>query len=236
MHYWNRSNFEDLLKLAEELHADANLGPLSSYCRYRKKGLRREAFSELERFLEASRSFDSAAARAAAVRILELNARASKAHQFLTQPLVTRFLIPTLKAWMDDEPAASTPVRWLGLMSRDNSLLERALSLSPEDTPVRKRLIESDISLADYATHHLDESRFLGNVDEVIAALTHARELIADAPEPQALAHLLSEVHCFATQVADWRAFSENPEGSFPEWCAKQGKKYNYPAKYYYTR
>jgi hypothetical protein len=236
MHYWNRGNFEGLLQLAAELAADHNLRPLSDYCRHREKGLRREAFAALEHFLVASGSFDNAAARAAAVKILELNARTGEAHQFLTQPLVTRFLTPTLKAWMDDEPCASTPIRWLGLMSRDNGLLERALSISPDDTPVRKRLIESDLSHADYATHHLDESCFLGNVEEVIAALAHARDLIADAPEPEALAQLLSEVHYFDHQVADWKAYSKNPVGSFPEWCAKQGRKYSYPAKYYYER
>jgi hypothetical protein len=68
--------------------------------------------------------------------------RTAEAHQFLAQPLVTQFLIPTLRAWIDDEPAKSVPVRWLGMLSRDNELLDRALSMCPEDIPVRKMLIE----------------------------------------------------------------------------------------------
>jgi hypothetical protein len=227
MYYWNRPNFEGLSKLAEELDGDAHLRLVASYCRYRQKGLRREAFSALEQFLVAARSFDTAAARAATAKILELNARTSEVHQFLTHPLLTRFLVPTLSKWMDDEPAASIPIRWLGMILRDSGLLEKALSMHPGDTPVRKRLIESDLALADYATHHLDESHFIGSVDEVIVALAHARGLIADAPEPEALAHLLSEVHYYDAQIANWIAYSGNPLGSFPEWCANQRGKYH---------
>jgi hypothetical protein len=236
MHYWNKKNFNGLLALSEELDAHPDLAPLANYCRLREKGLRREALSALERFLAASRSLDCAAARSAVVAILESNARARDVHQFLAQPLVTQFLMPTLRAWIDDEPATCVPVRWLGILSPDIELLDRALSMCPEDTPVRKMLIERDLSSADYATHHLDETKFLGSVTEVVTALAHARDLIANAPEPEALAHLTSEVHYFDALVADWTAYSKNPIGSFPEWCAKQGRKYEYRVKVYYER
>jgi hypothetical protein len=162
--------------------------------------------------------------------------RTAEAHQFLAQPLVTQFLIPTLRAWIDDEPAKSVPVRWLGMLSRDNELLDRALSMCPEDIPVRKMLIEHDLSCAGYATHHLDENLFLGGVDEVITALAHAKDLMTNAPDSEPLACLTSEVQYFDVLVADWIAYSKNPVGSFPEWCAKQGRKYNYPFKVYYER
>jgi hypothetical protein len=235
MHYWNKGNFEGLSKLAEALDSYPNLTALASYCRFREKGLRREAFSALEDFLAAARSFDNAAAGSAAVQILELNAR-SDAHQFLTQPLVTQFLIPTLRSWMDNEPDANTPIRWLGMILRDDELLDRALSICPEDTPVRSMLIERYLCVAEYATHHLDETIFLGSVDAAVTDLAHARELITNAPEPDALAHLASKLHYFDTLIADWTTYSENPTGSFPEWCAARGKNYGYPTKIYYQR
>ena len=137
---------------------------------------------------------------------------------------------------MDDEPAASTPVRWLGILSRDDKLLDRALSMCPEDIPVRKMLIDFYLSLAEYATHHLDENRFLGSTDEVMEVLARARSLISDAPEADAFVYLISEVHYLHTQVIDWIAYSKNPSGSFPEWCATQGRKYSYPVRVYYDR
>ncbi|MCA6117636.1 hypothetical protein J6524_22585 [Bradyrhizobium sp. WSM 1738] len=127
-------------------------------------------------------------------------------------------------------------MRWLGILSRDNELLGKALSMCPEDIPVRKMLIQSDLSCAEHATHHLDETVFLGNVDAVIAALAHAKELITNAPEAEALAHLTSEVHYFDTLIADWITYTKDPTGSFLEWCEKQGRKYSYPIKIYYNR
>lgn len=233
MYYWNRGNFEGLSALSQQLDAHPNLAPLANYCRFRNKGLRRDALTALEHFLAKSRTFDSASARSAAVEILELNARTPKAHQFLTQPLKIRFLIPTLQAWIDGEPAASTPVRWLGILTRGAGLLEKALFMSPEDIPVRKLLIELDIAQADYATHHLDETLFVGSVAEVFAALAHARHLLDNAPQAEPFSHLASEVQEFDAQLADWIVFSKNPVGTFPEWCAAQGRTYAYCAKYY---
>jgi hypothetical protein len=236
MWYDRKRNFEGLSKLAEELDSHPNLAALASYCRFREKGLRREAFSALEDFLAASHLFNGAAARSAAVTLLEANARASGTHQFLTQPLISRFLLPTLRSWMDDEPTTGTPVRWLGMLLRDDELLDRALSICPEDTPVRSMLIERYLYFAEYATHHLDETIFLGSVDGAVTDLAHARELITNAPEPDALAHLASKLHYFDSLIADWMTYSENPTGSFPEWCAERGKNYGYPTKIYYKR
>lgn len=236
VYYWNKDNFEGLLALAQSFDAQADLKPLASYCRYREQGLRREAFAALEQFLVASRSFDSATARRAAIEILEANSRTSQAHQFLTQPLTARFLLPTLGAWMEEDAEAALPVRWLGLLNRDPALLRRALSMCPDDLPVRKVLIDFALGWADHATHHLDESVFLGSVDEATSAVDLARSYIAKAPDPEALAHLTREVEYFDRLITDWKAYSENPTGDFPEWCAERERNYNYPAKFYYER
>ncbi|WP_257010377.1 hypothetical protein [Burkholderia ubonensis] len=236
VYYWNQHNFEGLLKLAETFDACPELKPLADYCRFREQGLRRHAFAALERFLDASRSFDGTTARRAAIDILEANARTSEAHQFLAQPLTARFLLPTLQTWMHEEPDANLPIRWLGILKRDNALLAGALAMCPDDTPVRTMLIERALDFVDFATHHLDESRFIGSVDHVLENLDRARRLIADAPDAAAFARLSSEVDHFDQLVADWQAWSLNPVGSFPEWCAALGRNYRYAVKIYYSQ
>jgi hypothetical protein len=236
MHYWNKANFDGLARLSEELEVHPNLRSLASYCRLREKGLRREAMATLELFLTASQSFDKATARSSAVQILELNEQAREAHQFLTQPLISRFLVPTLQAWSDDEPKASVPVRWLGMLFRDSDLLTKALVMCPEDLPVRKLLIERNISHAEHATHHLDESYFIGSFDDAAVALECAKDLISNAPDPEQVVYLTSEVNYFDELLADWKAYSEDLAGTFPEWCAKRGRRYGYPIKIYYQR
>lgn len=234
MYYWNKDNFEGLLQLAQQLEADECLKPLASYCRFRERGLRRDAFLALELYLDEARSFDSSTARHAAVQILEANARTQGVHQFLAQPLIKRFLLPTLQGWLQEDANTNIPVRWLGILNRDRGLLARALSMCPDDIPVRKLLVDLALGDVEYATHHLDESFFIGAVDDAAQALGLAGTLIADAPDPDMFTHQSSEVRHFNCLIADWRAYSESPLGSFSEWCAARGRNYSYPIKVYY--
>lgn len=237
--YWNQPNFEGLLTLATHFETQPGLHALAQYCRMREKGLRREAFSALEQFLAATLSFDTATRRTAAVDIFEANARTHEAHQFLSQPLLSRFLLPTLKAWADEQPSAQVPLRWLGLQLNEQALLVRALALCPADIPVRMRLINHYLSSADHATHHLDESHFIGNVDYARDELARAQVLISSAAEPERLHHLQTELLEYQNLIADWVAYCESksktPCDSFPQWCAEQGRTYHYPAKFYYN-
>ncbi|OWT81122.1 MULTISPECIES: hypothetical protein [unclassified Achromobacter] len=235
MYYWNKDNFEGLLQIAQQLEADEHLKPLAAYCRFREQGLRREAFRALDLYLEASRSFDSATARLAATQILEANALAPSVHHFLAQPLIKRFLLPTLQAWMQEDAGTNVPVRWLGILNRDRELLARALSLCPDDVPVRKQLIDFALGDVDFATHHLDESHFIGSVEVAAAALELARTLIANAPDPEMFARYSADARHLDCLLEDWRAYSKNPVGTFPEWCAARGHDYNYPVKVYYA-
>ena len=172
--------------------------------------------------------------RALAVDIFEANARTHEAHHLLNQPLMSRFLLPTLQAWVDEQPNAQVPLRWLGLQRNEHELLLRALALNPADTPVRMRLIDHHLSSADHATHHLDESHFIGEVQYALDELARAQALITGATEPERLQHLHTELLAYQDLIADWIAYSKAPSGSFPQWCADQGRTYTYPAKYYY--
>lgn len=232
--YWNQPNFEGLLTLAAHFEAQPGLQALAQYCRMREKGLRREAFSALEQFLASVSSFDTATQRALAVDIFEANARTHEAHHLLNQPLMSRFLLPTLQAWVDEQPNAQVPLRWLGLQRNEHELLLRALALNPADTPVRMRLIDHHLSSADHATHHLDESHFIGEVQYALDELARAQALIIGATEPERLQDRHTELLAYQDLIADWIAYSKAPSGSFPQWCADQGRTYTYPAKYYY--
>lgn len=233
--YWNQPNFEGLLTLAMHFDTQPGLQALAQYCRMREKGLRREAFSALEQFLAATLSFDTATRRTAAVDIFEADARSHEAHQFLSQPLLSRFLLPTLQAWVDEQPSAQVPLRWLGLQLNEHELLVKALALCPADSPVRMRLINHSLSSVDHATHHLDESHFIGNVEYAHAELARAQALISSAAEPERLQHLQTELLEYQNLIADWIAYSKAPRGTFPQWCAEQGRTYHYPAKFYYN-
>lgn len=234
MHYWNKANFEGMLQLAEALGSDERLSSLAEYCRCRERGLRREAFAALEQFLGACSQWKSSDARWICQRALEVHARTPEAHQFLSQPLLTRFILPVLEAWLADEPRSQTALRWLGILRHDAAFLTQALALSPEDVFVRRRLAEWHLSDVEHATHHLGENQLLGNIIETRQSLASARAVVDGAPDSTPLADLAAEISEFESMLDDWESYCETPEGTFSEWCAKRNRPYSWPTIIYY--
>src|SRR5262245_48769847 len=152
MHYWNENNFKGLAQLAEELEEDPRLSSLAEYCRQRERGLRRKAFEALDSFIGAAATWETADLRDICQRVLQLHALTPEAHQFITQPLLTRFIFPVLDTWVGDEPNSQAALRWLGILRGDANLLRKALQLSPDDVPVRRHLAGRFLSDVDYAT------------------------------------------------------------------------------------
>jgi hypothetical protein len=236
VHYWNKPNFEGLLQIAEALEADQRLLLLAEYCRQRELGLRRKAFDALERFLRVSAGWNSSESRTACQKVLELHARTSEAHQFLTQPLLTRFIYPVLEAWQSDEPQNQTALRWLGILRMNSELLTSALALSPEDVPVRRRLADWCLSDVEHATHHLGESQLLGDLEDTKESLARARAVVEAAPDSAPFADLQAEISEFEAMLTDWESYSSSPDGSFPEWCASRNRPYSWPTIVYYQK
>ncbi|MEP9319107.1 hypothetical protein ABKS89_18365 [Pseudomonas sp. LABIM340] len=236
MHYWNQENFEGLERLADELASQPGLQALADYARARSRGVRREAFAALEGFLRNAPAPDSLPARELSLQILTLHSQTREAHQFLAQPLLTRFLFPTLQAWIDGEPTAHAPLRWLGLLQNDGDLLRRALAVGPDDVAVRYRLIDFALGAADYAMHHLDEGFFIGEPARAREALERVAQLIAEAPDASPFSRPTTEAVQLSAMLDDWQAYSAQPEGDFATWCAERQRPYAWAKKYYYTQ
>ena len=141
VHYWNKDNFQGLKDLSIALDAHLPLQRLAEYCRYREQGLRRQAFAALDQFLAEAAGWKQSDARVTCLTILDLHRRTPAVHQFLTHPLLSRLLIPTLEAWIGDEPEAAVPLRWLGILTGREDFVCRALAVAPEDTIARRYLV-----------------------------------------------------------------------------------------------
>jgi hypothetical protein len=163
-----------------------------------------------------------------------LNARTPAAHQFVSQPLRTRFILPVLDAWLAEKPENQIALRWLGLLRADTALLAKALALLPTDAPVRRRLVDEFLGIVDFATHHLYESIFLGDLPFIWDALTKAREVLQAAPDASCFPDLKQEIEDFENLLRDWEEYQRTRQGSFPEWCAAQGRSYPWQRSYYY--
>lgn len=233
MWYWNQANFECLAEAAAALTGH-ELGHLAEYCRMRERGLRKEAFQQLQLFLDEARQWDANRSRQTCVLILEVDARLTGLHGLLTFPLTQQFVFPVLEGWLEDESDSQLAMRWLGLLRGEKELLERAIRLREDDVPVRKKLIDLWLRTADNATHHLGESVFLSDVAIVKHDLARAREILERAPDPQPLDYSRQEIVDYEALVADWEAYCVDKKGTFPDWCKEQGRPREWGAIYYY--
>jgi hypothetical protein len=236
MYYWNQDNFEGLRELAGALKADARLAGLARYCTLRERGLRREAFTALDRFLAETTRWEPQEARGRALAILELHLHSPRVHQFLSQPLRRRFLLPVLESWLEEGGAPAVAIRWLGVLRPDLSLVERALEMDPGDVVARRRLVTHHLRSAEFAMHHLDESRFIGSESETRDDLERAGTLLARAPGEQELSALAEEHSGLVRMLEDRLAFQATGAASFPDWCRARGREYSWPRKVYYGR
>ncbi len=234
MYYWNQANFEGLVEVANALDGSPLTTQLGEYCRLREKGMRREAFRALDAFLTLANEWDVTTAREITQKILELNARTPHAHQFLSQPLITRFVKPTLENWLTEDHRSQIALRWLGILNRNCELLWKALALKPEDTPVRHLLANRLLDYVDFVTHHVGESVLCGDLEEAKTELANARSVVEAAPDPELFVRLLIDVKKFETLLQHWESYMASPSGTFPEWCMQQGYSHRFGKAYYY--
>jgi len=234
MYYWNKDSFVGLLELAHELEARAELAALAEYCVLREKGLRAQSLSRLKDFLNESVLWNTNLARRNVLIILQANARNRSAHQFMTYPLLKQLIYPTLERWIAEEPTAVEPLRWLGLLRSDTGALRRALSLAPNDIPVRRSLVNFELDVADHSTHHLSESILLLSVEETRESIANAKQWIDTAPDIRPFDDLIAEIDEYEQMLDDWFAYNKSPVGTFPEWCKAIGHTYSWPTVVYY--
>jgi hypothetical protein len=183
VHYWNRDNFEGLAALASALREHPHLGHLGEYCARRERGLRRQALSALDAFLaEAETWSDDAASRNLCRRARAPRPHAKRAP--VSGAAVARALSHPHARELG-RGGARQPQRWLGLLERDPERLARALSLAPDDVPVRRRLVDLLLGDVDFPPHHLGDGRLIGDVASARQSLAGARAQIDAAPDPR---------------------------------------------------
>lgn len=226
MHYWNDDNFRGLTHLASELNKHANLQYLSEYCTLREKGLRKQALEKLDEFLHDSKQWDLTTKREMTVVILRFNSRTPEAHQFITHPLLRDLINPTLDDWREEDPNAIEPLRWIGLLRSDFDTLCLAIELKPSDISVRSKLINLLLDEVYFATHHLNESVLLSNVEDIRETLKEAAKWIKPVHDHSPFKELSQEVAFYKQLMDDWDLFNESSEQSFPLWCELNGKSY----------
>jgi hypothetical protein len=121
------------------------------------------------------------------------------------------------------------------MLRGDRALLDEALRLNPKDDVVRGAIAGLLLGFVDYATHHLVESKFIGDENDASAALAEAASILAAAHDPSLTQDLSQKREELTSLLSDWKEYQRSPDGTFPDWCRTRNRPYNWPSIVYYT-
>jgi len=171
--YWRADNFRGLADLIPLLGDDPDLTDFVEYLRLRERGLRKDAFKHLGRFIAVARSWSLARRCEVVNRLMKLHDERPRVFDMIPTPLTRDLIDPTLDEWMVHEPTNPVPFRWRG--GTDN--LRRAIALDPRETIARAKLIKRLLDEVAYATHELP-SGYIGSAQDDIKTLDEVASLL----------------------------------------------------------
>ena len=198
MHYWRKDYFDLLQEVAVEAGENPRWKDYAHYCRDSERGLRRSAFTYLDRFIHDTESEPFPERRSFVSWLLSKTYNRRGQELLVPHPLKLRIVEPTLLEWTIEEPECSEPHRWLGGVEH----LQTALALDSEDQIARRKLILTTLSWVSFATHELP-SGYLGSPPEDLLALAEAEALVSNSPNKE-------DRELFAKEIADQKALIES--------------------------
>jgi hypothetical protein len=234
MHYWNRDNFEGLDAVAEEAKASTIPSGFALYCRLRAAGQRGKALDALRGFLVEAQSLSLEERKRISWWLLEAQVRSPMVHQLLPHPLLKGLIEPTVEACIAKWPGDAAAHRWQGFVSGDSDSLRLALRIDPEDWLARSQLASKLLASAEFSTHHLVESQFLGEEAQTALELEEVADHISKLPDGSLRRELQSRLSDQRMLLSDWSEYKLDPHRTFPEWCTERRKSHVWPSIVYY--
>ncbi len=174
MWFWRDSYFQTLTDVAAKVSESPEWTDYATYCAEQERGLRRQAFTTLDRFIAQMERAPFAERRRFVSWLLHQADLRDGSHMLVPHPLRKRVIDPTLADWLKTEPTSSEPHRWLGGYEH----LKRAIELDSSDEIARRKFISCILSSVDYATHSLPYG-YNGEPSEDLSALAEAKEALS---------------------------------------------------------
>jgi hypothetical protein len=222
MWYWRKGNHEGLLNFAEKIQNEPDLDLYAKYCFLREKGLRKQAFQNLNNFISSALSW-SLEKRFQFVDSLHhvLNEN-EEIYDLIPQPLDNRIVQPTLLEWIKVNPDDPSGYRWLG----EENNWRKALLLNSSEQISRIRLIKRLIYCSYFSTHHLPEG-YIGNPSEDLMGLNEAQGLLSGMLDQTQKNEFIQEINHYRDLVQSYYDYERSKESvSFETWAIANDRMY----------
>lgn len=142
-----------LREVADEAAQRPGLKKYADYCRLRDKGMRKEAFDSLGKFIDTARKWPLHDRTTFADWILEVEDHIPEIEQteVIPKEMQSSLLNPTIKEWALAEPENPAPWRWMDTQKS----LKKAVRLSAQETIARRRLARAYLNRTEFNAREL---------------------------------------------------------------------------------
>jgi len=147
-----------LLIVAESVKDNSDWIDYMHYCLDREKGLRKEAFDHLNKFIDLAINWPIDKKIKFLNQILPIFETIPEAsYGPYPQPLSERLIKSALLEWCSFEAKDSNPFRWYGKYYNSNEHLDKALEINPKDDEARTVYLNKITYFIYNSTHHLPD-------------------------------------------------------------------------------
>lgn len=200
----------------------------TNYCFDREKGLRKEAFKHLDKFLNSTELWNLEM-KIDFVKFLFFfieNVQEADYGPF-PEPLSIKLIKPTLKKWCETEKNDGNPFRWFGKYYGGEEYLFKALEINPADDLSRQILLKKWIYNISFSVHHLPEG-YIGEPLEDIKLGEKSKEQILKLTTPELKEHWTKELEEDLELVRNYIDWIVSRHPNFEKWGQENNKQTGY--------
>lgn len=206
----------------------------SHYCFNREKGLRKEAFNNLNKFLKSAESWALEQKINFAKFIFPFFETVQEAdYGPFPQPLSDKLIQPTLLQWCETEKTDGNPFRWYGTYYRSEQHLFKALEINPKDDTARQTLLNWWTSNLNYSLHHLPEY-YIGEPLEDIELGEKIKGQIQQLTTPELREYWTTQLALDLELVKNYLDWKSSGQPDFEKWGLEYKKRTGYGLTAYY--
>ena len=210
----------------------------ADYCFDRERGLRKQAFKHLDRFLKSTENW-TIERKIEFLKFLFPFFEKFKDADYgpFPQPLRDILIKPTLINWCETEKSDENPFRWYGKYFHSEEHLFKALKINPSDDLARQELLGKWTYEIYYSVHHLPEG-YIGEPIEDIKLGEKIKEHISKLTTQELRQNWTKEAEEDLELVRNYIAWEISGQSDFEKWGEENKKRTRYGIQrtYYYEK